>query len=161
MSGQYGWNDLIKLRVAGKASQQLTTDELDAANMYASDIVDVETDRINTDPLLGGWDITINQTNGDMTTTEPFAQAIARITEKIAGQSLRFDFDKQEMKSSKEYEQAMMELAQIKIALGKLGYLVSTKTVVSTRAATNPMNPDAPYVSGIRRRSFGSRSEFL
>jgi hypothetical protein len=161
MSGQYGWNDLIKGRVAGQASQTLTTDELDYANMYASDIVDVETDRVNINPLLGGWDIRVNQTNGDITTTEPFAMAISSITNKIAGQSLRFGFDKQEMKSSKEYEQAMMELAQIKIALGKLGYLVSTKTVTYTRYSTNPSDPDAPYVSGIRRRSFGSTSEFL
>src|SRR5262245_25840147 len=111
---EYGYETNIKDKVGGKAGQQLTAHELTKANRYASDIINVETERNE------GWAITVNQTNGTITSTEPFANAISAIAEKLAAQMLRNDFTEQEAKTKLEWQQAMDELARIKANLAKL-----------------------------------------
>jgi hypothetical protein len=146
---EYGYEQNIKDRVAGKASTQLTTAELTKANRYASEVINAALDKPT------GFDIVVTQTGGGagtITSNEPFANAISAIAEKLAAQALRFDFNKQEEKSNVEWKQAMAELAEIKASLAKLGTVVTTKTIASFTPSTYPSNPKANFISGVRKK---------
>lgn len=146
---EYGYEQNIKDKVAGKASTQLTAYEVTKANRYASDIINSVLDKPD------GFQITVEQTGptptpGTITSTQPFANGISAIAEKLAAQSLRFDFNEQELKSKAEWQQAMDELLEIKASLAKLGSVTSTKTIAGSTPSTYPANLNANFVSGVR-----------
>lgn len=146
----YGWNDEIKRKVAGRASTQLEAASIEKANRYGSEIINSETDRVS-----GGWDITVDQNTGQLTTTEPFAYAISAIADKLAAQLLRGNFNEQEVKTKLEWQQAMDELASIKASVAKMesgGGVVSGKTIAYSKPSTYPSNPDAQFISGVRKK---------
>jgi hypothetical protein len=148
---EYGYEQNIKDKVAGKASGQLTAYEVTKANRYASDVINATLDR------PGGFQITVEQTGptpaaGTITSTEPFANSISAIAEKLAAQSLRFDFNEQEAKSKVEWRQAMDELLEIKASLSKLGTVTSTKTIAYSKPSTFPSDPNASFISGVRKK---------
>jgi hypothetical protein len=149
---EYGYESNIKDKVAGKGSQQLTAYEVTKANRYASEIINSVLDR------PAGFVISVNQSTtippgGEITSTEPYANSISAIAEKLGTQLLRYDFNEQVAKSESEWTQAMAELAEIKKSLSKLGTVTSTKTVVAGTKVTYPSNPDASFISGVRRRT--------
>ena len=143
---EYGYVNAIKGKVAGKASGQLTPEELTKANRYASDIINVEFDTPE------GVDIHVNQTNGEITGTAPFANAISSIADKLGAQLLRGNFNEQEVKTKLEWQQAMDELAKIKMSMAKIGgVVVSSKTIAGSTPSTYPSNPNAAFISGVRK----------
>jgi hypothetical protein len=141
---EYGYEQNIKDKVAGKASGQITTYELTKANRYAGDIIYSITDY--------DFVISVNQSNGTITSDEKFANAISAIAEKLAAQLLRYDFNEQVVKSKAEYEQAEKELMDIKKNLGLV--TSSSKTIASSTPLTNPSNPTAPFISGVRKKVY-------
>jgi hypothetical protein len=146
---EYGYEQNIKDRVAGKASTQLTPQELTKANRYASEVINAALDKPE------GFGIVVTQTGGGagtITSNEPFANSISAIAEKLAAQALRFDFNEQEEKSKVEWKQAMDELAEIKKSLAKLNVVTSEKTIASFTPSTFPSNANANFISGVRKR---------
>jgi hypothetical protein len=149
---EYGYEQNIRDKVAGKAAGQLTDYEVTKANRYASDIINSVLDKPD------GFDIVVEQEGptpepGTITSTQPFANSISAIAEKLAAQSLRFDFNEQELKSKAEWKQSMDELLEIKKSLAKIGgIVVSSKTIASSTPVTYPSNPDASFISGVRKK---------
>lgn len=140
---EYGYEQNIKDKVGGKASTQLTAAELTKANRYAGDIIYSITDY--------DFQITVDQNNGNITSNEKFANGISAIAEKLAAQLLRYDFNEQEAKSEKEYQQAMMELMEIKKNLGLV--TTSSKTIAGSTPNTYPSNENALFISGVRKHT--------
>lgn len=139
----YSNPERVKDRVGGNASKQLNAAEIDQAQDFSDLFIDLKTGR----SWVGTTDV-----NGDFVSTgnEKFGDKIGSIAELVAGLYLRYDFNEQEMKSDKEYILAVDMAMEIKNYYGNLGLLGTTLAVEFVAHQTNPLNPSAKIISGVR-----------